>query len=488
MFSPHHDEDDQNHRPFVVHQDPHHSHHHHLHVDDDDDDQHQHQQDELNMNMLMVENIMQLLPPGDEDDDDVMEDDEDVLRHLQQQEILLDEASTTTTTTTTQQQQQLQQQQQQQQQQQPVSTTTSTRKRKRKYYSPKKAVSKPFNDWFFELMLFKTRHGHLKIPAGHPLKAWTLFIKDQKKAIDNGEDPTSILQNVKNINDNQLTSERIQVLTQVGFDLNSPREQSWMKSFEELKEYKALHGNCVPTPSTHPKLTKWCNMQRTSKNVADQIKSGAIPSPPHTKYTKVAPLKPERINLLNSIGFPWQLATHPKVGWEARYQQLVQYKEEYGNCNVPQYWKQDEAFGRWVMKQRHEHSLKLRGLKSQLTDEREDRLNALGMNWVAPGFCKSSVPEYVDGGHHHHHHHHDDDEEEVEEPDPVDSFHHHDDDNDDDAEDEEEVEEPDPVYSFHHHDDDAAEEEEEEELVESDPVDSHPIGYCDASGNEFHPV
>lgn len=44
------------------------------------------------------------------------------------------------------------------------------------------------------------------------------------------------------------------------------------------------------------------------------------------------------------------------------------------------------------MKQRCEYSLKLRNLKSQLTDEREARLNAIGFSWVAPNFKRKTVP------------------------------------------------------------------------------------------------
>lgn len=43
------------------------------------------------------------------------------------------------------------------------------------------------------------------------------------------------------------------------------------------------------------------------------------------------------------------------------------------------------------MKQRCQHSLKLRGERSQLTDEREKKLNAIGFSWVAPGFSKKTV-------------------------------------------------------------------------------------------------
>ena len=46
------------------------------------------------------------------------------------------------------------------------------------------------------------------------------------------------------------------------------------------------------------------------------------------------------------------------------------------------------------MKQRCEYSLKLRGQKSQLTDEREARLNAIGFSWVAPNFKRKTVPDH----------------------------------------------------------------------------------------------
>lgn len=64
----------------------------------------------------------------------------------------------------------------------------------------------------------------------------------------------------------------------------------------------------------------------------------------------------------------------------------------HGDCNVPQAYPPDKPFGRWVMKQRCEYSLKLRSLKSQLTDEREARLNGIGFNWVAPNFKRKTVP------------------------------------------------------------------------------------------------
>jgi hypothetical protein len=45
----------------------------------------------------------------------------------------------------------------------------------------------------------------------------------------------------------------------------------------------------------------------------------------------------------------------------------------------------------FLLKQRCQQSLKLRGEKSQLTDEREKKLTDLGFSWVAPGFSKKTV-------------------------------------------------------------------------------------------------
>lgn len=58
------------------------------------------------------------------------------------------------------------------------------------------------------------------------------------------------------------------------------------------------------------------------------------------------------------------------------------------------YVNQHGRLGRWVNKQRHEMTLKLRGEKSQLTDERETRLNEIGFRWVAPGFQKKTVKDW----------------------------------------------------------------------------------------------
>jgi hypothetical protein len=58
-----------------------------------------------------------------------------------------------------------------------------------------------------------------------------------------------------------------------------------------------------------------------------------------------------RIEQLQSLGFTWKVAA-PPVGWDQRFQELLEYKRLNGDCNVPQTYPENRPLGRWVMKQR----------------------------------------------------------------------------------------------------------------------------------------
>ena len=66
------------------------------------------------------------------------------------------------------------------------------------------------------------------------------------------------------------------------------------------------------------------------------------------------------------------------VSWEDRFEQLVAYKEELGDCKVPQ---SSGPLGKWVANQRVEYHKKHRGEKTYLSDQREKRLNGIGFTW-----------------------------------------------------------------------------------------------------------
>eukprot|EP00550_Attheya_septentrionalis_P011159 CAMPEP_0198303598 /NCGR_PEP_ID=MMETSP1449-20131203/56968_1 /TAXON_ID=420275 /ORGANISM="Attheya septentrionalis, Strain CCMP2084" /LENGTH=624 /DNA_ID=CAMNT_0044006093 /DNA_START=150 /DNA_END=2023 /DNA_ORIENTATION=- len=64
--------------------------------------------------------------------------------------------------------------------------------------------------------------------------------------------------------------------------------------------------------------------------------------------------------------------------WETMYRQLVQYRQEHGDCLVPNRYIKDRQLGEWVSTQRRRRKSGILG------QEREERLDALGFRWEAP--------------------------------------------------------------------------------------------------------
>jgi len=238
----------------------------------------------------------------------------------------------------------------------------------------------------FELLKFRAKKGHCNVPYGSgPLGRWVVHQRGRFQALQDNK-PTET-------HDGGLTPERIEVLNSIGFVWDTVQydlDARWQKRFNELVEYKRIQGHCN-VPQSQEGLGTWVKMQRECKKEADLKAAGRLPNRPKPRPC----LSQARVEKLESIGFEWRIAK-PITGWDNRFEQLLQYKRLHGDCNVPQSYPPDKPFGRWVMKQRCEYSLKLRGEKSQLTDERIAKLNAVGFNWVAPNFRRKSVPPEVE--------------------------------------------------------------------------------------------
>ena len=139
-------------------------------------------------------------------------------------------------------------------------------------------------------------------------------------------------------------------------------DQNWWKRFEELEEYKKLHGDCnVPHKfDANPQLGKWVYNQRQS-------------------YKKNK-LSSERVEALESLGFEW---TRPKgkepdddSAWWKRFAELEEYKKEHGDCNVPQKFDANPQLGRWVNAQRRQYK------KNKLESDRSEALEKIGFEWT----------------------------------------------------------------------------------------------------------
>jgi hypothetical protein len=67
--------------------------------------------------------------------------------------------------------------------------------------------------------------------------------------------------------------------------------------------------------------------------------------------------------------------------WEERFQELGQFREEFGHCLVPHNWARNRELAQWVKRQRYQFKLKSQGLHSTLRDDRWQALEDIGFIW-----------------------------------------------------------------------------------------------------------
>lgn len=104
------------------------------------------------------------------------------------------------------------------------------------------------DDWkkhFEELKSFKAEHGHCNVPARYAknrrLGIWVSAQRQQYKALSGAD--ASLQRSTP------LTQERINMLSSIGFTWTIRSRdtlgESWNQRLQDLKNYKALHGNCL---------------------------------------------------------------------------------------------------------------------------------------------------------------------------------------------------------------------------------------------------
>jgi hypothetical protein len=153
--------------------------------------------------------------------------------------------------------------------------------------------------------------------------------------------------------------------------------RKWMEHYEALKAFKEEFGHCnVPARYTRMKnpdgtvdekkrkMFNFVTSQRTSHR---KLSRGDLD---HA-------LTPEKIHLMDGIGFKWKVG--PDVlPWEERLQQLVQFSQEHGHCDIPQYCKQRgyDGLGNWVCTQRRIYR------EGRIEPEKAKQLEELGFKWT----------------------------------------------------------------------------------------------------------
>jgi Helicase associated domain len=226
------------------------------------------------------------------------------------------------------------------------------------YASAAERFNARWNARFEQLKKYKKVHGHCQVPISYECADGTKL----------GNWVSA--QRCTGSSDSEMKRMRRNALDDIGFvwQMREPqytRDERWNDMFQLLQEYQAVHGNCL-VPNDYvgkdkQSLGAWVTYQRS------QLASGKL-------YKE---LYLDRLQKLQSIGFePRALQDDSiKSRWDRRFEELVEYQRQHGDCLVPKDYAADLALGEWV------RSLRAKG--DTLSRDHREQLDAIGFVWDA---------------------------------------------------------------------------------------------------------
>jgi len=254
----------------------------------------------------------------------------------------------------------------------------------------------------FQLLVeYKTKHKTIRVPKNSDptLGSWIIYQR-------------------RNYRQGKLSKDRLQQLNSIGFVWQIRQTQmqnaTWEEKFQLLVEYKKKH-NTTRVPRSDRTLREWIQTQQTNRRqdklskyrlqrlnsvgfvwqftwmeMYDQLISyrdqhdGSTSVPYQSiEYHRLArwvinlrsqyqqgKVSDERIALLESVGFQWQLVD--KNQWIQMYQRLLTYKKKHGTTRIPQSVEADPQLLKWVVSQR----------QSCKNKDRINLLNDIDFEWT----------------------------------------------------------------------------------------------------------
>ena len=213
-----------------------------------------------------------------------------------------------------------------------------------------------------ELNEYKAKHGHCNVSTKlGSLRGWVGTQRREYRKLVGGERSV-------------MTDERLRKLEAIGFEWELNRRPcQWETRFGELKIYRENHGHC--NAARKNSLGRWVHKQRGQYRLLKQGKPSCMTD--------------DRIRMLDTIGFRWDIGTTLKGGddpWHARFQELQNYKAEFGTLHVPQ---RSGQLGAWISNQRSYYK------SACLSDERIRELESVGFQWSAALQLESGEAHFI---------------------------------------------------------------------------------------------
>jgi hypothetical protein len=147
------------------------------------------------------------------------------------------------------------------------------------------------------------------------------------------------------------------------------RHSKWRYQFQLLCDFKVQFGHCaVPKRySANPKLGKWVSKQRHNSQLYHKGKPSTMTA--------------ERLRALDVVGFDWGTTKADLVSlWNERFQELREFKAQFGHCNVPRIYSGNPQLAQWVSNQRRK-TKSSEETQCPMRTERNRALVGIGFDW-----------------------------------------------------------------------------------------------------------
>lgn len=208
-----------------------------------------------------------------------------------------------------------------------------------------------WNQKYKLLLEYYKKNGNIDVPVLYEINGINLgkWLHNQRQAF-------------KNKNTCKLSEDHIDKLNKLGMKWQIVNQQSWDTYYNLLLEYYNKHGN-INIPRDYQingiKLGNWLQSQCQAYKGNGTYK-----------------ITQEQIDKLNKLGIVWEKI---KIySWNEYYNLLVEYKNEYGNIDVPRkYVKNGIKLGIWLKTQRDKYKYN----PNRLSSSQITKLNDLGIKW-----------------------------------------------------------------------------------------------------------
>jgi hypothetical protein len=197
------------------------------------------------------------------------------------------------------------------------------------------------------LLAFKAAHGHCNVPSGYAqdpsLAVWVFNCRRQQKQ-------------------GSLGADRFKQLDAIGFTwaVRTRRfvARDWDAMLAQLAAFHRDHGHSNVPHAWPPnrELAAWLHGVRCNN------RSGRLSA--------------DRVRQLDALDVVWE---PQQTRWENMFAALVEYRRQYGHCNVPCGWPENPALSKWVK------GVRAAQKRGDLDRERIRRLDTIGFGWDRGG-------------------------------------------------------------------------------------------------------